>query len=65
MLGAGFSVLIFPEGQRTEAGEINAFRPGIGMIGARLGVPIVPVRLVGADRVLHRKARMASRGGSR
>ena len=62
MLGAGFSVLIFPEGQRTEAGEINTFRPGIGMIGARLGVPIVPVRLVGADRVLHRKARMASRG---
>ena len=62
MLGAGFSVLIFPEGQRTEAGEINAFRPGIGMIGARLDVPIVPVRLVGADRVLHRTARMASRG---
>jgi long-chain acyl-CoA synthetase len=62
LLGDGFSVLIFPEGKRTEHGEINAFRPGIGMIGARLGVPIVPVRLVGADQVLHQKARMASRG---
>jgi long-chain acyl-CoA synthetase len=62
LLGNGFSVLIFPEGKRTEHGEINAFRPGIGMIGARLGVPIVPVRLVGADQVLHQKARMASRG---
>jgi len=62
MLGAGFSVLIFPEGQRTEHGEINTFRPGIGMIGSRLGVPVVPVRLDGAERVLHRTARMASRG---
>ena len=49
VLGAGFSVLIFPEGRRTEAGEINEFRAGIGMIGARLGVPVVPVRLRGAD----------------
>jgi long-chain acyl-CoA synthetase len=32
------------------------------MIGARLGVPIVPVRLVGVDRVLHTKARMARPG---
>jgi long-chain acyl-CoA synthetase len=62
LLGEGFSVLIFPEGQRTEHGEINAFRPGIGMIASRLGVPIVPVRLEGAERVLHRSARMASRG---
>ena len=61
VLGAGFSVLIFPEGQRTHAGEINEFRAGIGMIGARLGVPIVPVRLRGADEVLHRDARMARR----
>lgn len=58
----GWSVLIFPEGKRTEAGEINPFRPGIGMIGARLRVPVVPVRLVGLDRVLHQKARMATPG---
>ena len=45
LLGEGYSVLIFPEGKRTEQGEINAFRPGIGMIGARLHVPVVPVRL--------------------
>jgi long-chain acyl-CoA synthetase len=61
LVGAGYSVLIFPEGQRTEAGEINEFRAGIGMIGARLGIPVVPVRLRGADEVLHRHARMARR----
>ncbi|HTU99966.1 MAG TPA: lysophospholipid acyltransferase family protein, partial [Luteitalea sp.] len=53
----GQSLLIFPEGKRTMEGEINEFRAGIGMIGARLGVPVVPVRLVGADRVLHQKAK--------
>jgi long-chain acyl-CoA synthetase len=62
LLGEGFSVLIFPEGRRTQAGEVNAFRPGIGMIGARLGVPVVPVRLVGVDRVLHQTAGMARPG---
>jgi long-chain acyl-CoA synthetase len=58
----GWSVLIFPEGKRTMAGEINAFRPGIGMIGSRLNVPIVPVRLEGLENVLHQKAKMATPG---
>jgi 1-acyl-sn-glycerol-3-phosphate acyltransferase len=43
--GDGYSVLIFPEGVRSESGEISAFRGGIGMIGARLDLPVVPVRL--------------------
>ncbi len=62
LFGEGESLLIFPEGKRTMAGEINEFRAGIGMIGARLGVPVVPVRLVGADRVLHQKARFPTPG---
>ena len=51
--GDGFSVLIFPEGVRSESGHIRPFKPGIGMIGSRLGLPIIPVRIEGADRVLH------------
>jgi long-chain acyl-CoA synthetase len=58
----GFSVLIFPEGKRTEGGEIAPFRPGIGMIASRLNVPVVPVRVEGVDRVLHQKSRMAKPG---
>ena len=61
-LGQGFSVLIFPEGRRTETGEIDRFRPGIGMIGSRLGVPVVPVRIEGLDKVLHHTWRMARPG---
>jgi len=50
--GAGFSVLMFPEGVRSASGDIKPFMPGIGMIGSRLGLPVVPVRLHGVDRVL-------------
>jgi 1-acyl-sn-glycerol-3-phosphate acyltransferase len=60
--GDGFSVLIFPEGARSMDGRIQAFRGGIGMIGSRLSLPVVPVRIAGADRVLHQRARMPRPG---
>jgi len=62
LTSAGWSILIFPEGARHDSGEIGAFRGGIGMIGARLEVPIVPVRIEGADKVLHPTWRMARPG---
>jgi len=65
LLSAGTSVLIFPEGVRTETGEIDEFRPGIGMIALRLKAPIIPVRIVGVDRILHRSWRMARPGSVR
>jgi long-chain acyl-CoA synthetase len=65
LVGAGYSILIFPEGKRTDAGEINPFRAGVGMIASRLNVPVVPVRLEGLDRILHQKAKFATRGTAR
>jgi long-chain acyl-CoA synthetase len=62
VLEDGFSVLIFPEGRRTDTGAIDRFRPGIGMIASRLGVPVVPVRIEGLDKVLHHTWRMAKPG---
>jgi long-chain acyl-CoA synthetase len=62
VLADDYSVLIFPEGRRTDHGEISKFRPGIGMMGARLGVPVVPVRIEGLDQVLHPKMRWPKRG---
>jgi long-chain acyl-CoA synthetase len=51
LTGDNWSVLIFPEGLRSE--EIKPFRGGIGMIGARLEIPVVPVRIRGVNQVLH------------
>ena len=62
VLEDGFSVIIFPEGRRTDTGEIQRFRPGVGMMASRLGVPVVPVRLEGLDKVLHQTWRMARPG---
>jgi long-chain acyl-CoA synthetase len=52
LTGEGWSILIFPEGERSTSGHMKPFRGGIGMIGARLGVPIVPVRIEGVERLM-------------
>ena len=62
VLADGYSVLIYPEGKRTQTGEVGRFMPGVGMIGARLGAPVVPVRLEGLEKVLHQKMKFPKRG---
>ena len=37
---------------RSPDGEIRAFRPGIGLMAQRLGVPVVPVRIDGTHTIL-------------
>lgn len=61
----GFSILIFPEGHRTERGEINTFQAGVGILGSKLRLPVVPVRLEGVERVLHHTWRWPRRGNVR
>ena len=41
---------------------MQPFRGGIGMIGARLGLPVVPVRIDGVDRILPTGASWPSPG---
>jgi long-chain acyl-CoA synthetase len=65
LVGQGFSVLIFPEGRRTDAGEIGRFLPGVGMIASRLDVPVIPVRIEGLDRILHPSWKFPKRGRAR
>lgn len=52
----GWSILIFPEGERSTTSEIGRFFPGVGMIAERLHLPVVPIRLRGVDCVLPRRA---------
>jgi long-chain acyl-CoA synthetase len=47
LIDRGWSVLVFPEGELTRDGHIAPFRAGIGLLAARLKVPVVPVRLEG------------------
>jgi long-chain acyl-CoA synthetase len=47
VLRSGRPVLIFPEGTRSNDGSLHNFKPGIGLLGIELGVPIVPCLIEG------------------
>jgi 1-acyl-sn-glycerol-3-phosphate acyltransferase len=47
-LTAGKSVMVFPEGNRTDDGEFHELRPGIGLLVSRDPAPILPAAIVGA-----------------
>jgi len=47
LLEAGEAVMIFPEGGRSPDGRLRPFRPGAFRLACALGVPVVPVTIVG------------------
>lgn len=47
-LDGGGCVLIFPEGRRGWTGEMQPFRPGIGLLVQSSRVPVLPLALTGA-----------------
>lgn len=47
---AGTSLIVFPEGKRTRDGHVDEFQEGAFRIAQQLGIPIVPVSLVGSFR---------------
>jgi 1-acyl-sn-glycerol-3-phosphate acyltransferase len=49
-LDGGTSLIIFPEAKRTRNGRMNEFEDGGFRLAQQLGVPIVPVSLVGSFR---------------
>ena len=48
----GASLLIFPEGGRSQTGELAAFKEGAAYIAIRAGLPLVPIALTGTREVL-------------
>jgi 1-acyl-sn-glycerol-3-phosphate acyltransferase len=54
MLSHGISVFLFPEGTRSRTGLFGRFQPGGFRLAATLGVPIVPIVLVGTRQFLPR-----------
>lgn len=59
----GGAVLIFPEGSRSPDGQLQKAQPGIGMIAAKTGAPVVPMRIFGSFDALPRgrkRPRLAS-----
>lgn len=55
----GWCPLIFPEGKHSRDESVLPFQAGAAMMAARLGVPVVPIRIRGSNHVLHPDWRMA------
>lgn len=58
----GISVLVFPEGGRSEDGQLQEFKEGAAYIAIKAGVPIVPVALIGTREVLAMHTAVFHRG---
>jgi 1-acyl-sn-glycerol-3-phosphate acyltransferase len=52
VLVSGHPVLIYPEGKRSLTGDLQPFKPGIGLLGVEVGVPIVPCLIEGTHAAL-------------
>jgi 1-acyl-sn-glycerol-3-phosphate acyltransferase len=50
-IAAGTSVVIFPEGTRTQNGSLLPFKRGAFLLAARAGVPIVPFTINGSMEI--------------
>lgn len=52
----GASIVIFPEGTRTNDGEIGKFRRGAFLLASDLNLPLVPITIKGAYEALPRNS---------
>lgn len=48
------SLIIFPEGRRSLEGELYSFKPGAAILSHVLGIPIVPLLLLGTTQALRK-----------
>ncbi len=63
MVRAGTSLLVFPEGTRSEEGRIREFKKGPFVLAVEAGTPVVPIAIVGAA-ALNPKGRIEVRPGT-
>ncbi len=51
-------VILFPEGTRSQTGELQPAKPGVGLFACRTRVPVVPVRIFGSFQALGRSSKL-------
>lgn len=52
LLKAGWNLLVYPEGTRSEDGRLQEFRPGVGHLATETRSPVVPMHVRGSHRVM-------------
>ncbi len=50
----GTSLVVFPEGRRTDTGKMGEFKPGAFKLAVEFNLPVVPITIDGSYRVMPR-----------
>lgn len=62
LVDRGNSLLLFPEGERTQDSGLLPFQKGLGVMVQELGIPVVPVAMLGLEKILPRGANWPKKG---
>ncbi len=57
-LAGGKVVIVFPEGTRSPTGELQAPKPGVGLLACKARVPVVPARVFGSFEAFGKDGRL-------
>src|SRR5690554_2085227 len=60
LLDEGLAVALYPEGTRSTDGRLYKGRTGVAFLALQTGAPVVPVGLIGTDRVMPKGAKLPS-----
>jgi len=59
---SGVSVVIFPEGTRSQDGKLQPFKPGLFSLALYSGVPIIPISISGSKDIVRKGSFKVNRG---
>lgn len=59
---AGTSIVIFPEGTRSQSRDLQAFKSGGAVLALKAQVPVVPLVILGTEKVLPRGTLRVGKG---
>ncbi len=56
------NILVFPEGERTRTGKLGSFMNGLGLMVKELQVPVVPIKVLGMEKIYPRGTKFPKKG---
>lgn len=56
------SILVFPEGTRSEDGELQDFKNGAFIVAKKTGLPILPITIIGTHQLMPKNSKVFTSG---